>query len=65
VAGETIQGERYRIRRKDGTTAPAVRSARLVTDAHDGSRRIDIFVDAVRENQGIHTSGDKTARTKP
>jgi PAS domain S-box-containing protein len=65
VAGETVQGERYRIRRKDGTTAPAVRSAKLVTDAHDGSRRIDIFVDAVRENQGIHTSGDKTARTKP
>ena len=61
LAGESVQGERYVIRRKDGTTAMTIRSARAVNDSRDGRRRIDIFVEALREHRDIQTSEDDTA----
>ena len=65
LAGESVQGERCVIRRKDGTTALTIRSARAVKDSRDGRRRIDIFVEILKEHQDIQTSEDDTARTKP
>ena len=65
LAGESVHGERSAIRRKDGTTVMTIRSAKSVTDSRDGYRRIDIFVEALKEHHGFHSSEDNTARTKP
>jgi PAS domain S-box-containing protein len=61
LAGEPVQGERCRIRRKDGTEAWTMRSAKAVTDSRNGHRRIDIFVAPVPEHLETGTSGGNPA----
>lgn len=61
LAGEPVQGERCRIRRKDGTESWAMRSAKAVADSRDGHRRIDIFVTPVPKHLETGTSGGNPA----